>query len=58
MMPVEGESSAAVQLSAADPDMLRRYKVNALSFAREKFNWQAHMEVLYALYRTVPVAGV
>ena len=43
--------AAAVHRIVDDPELRRRGRQNALRFARERFNWQVHGEILYALYR-------
>lgn len=46
----------AVGRIAEDPKLLRQCKENALRFARDRFNWQAEMEVLHSLYRKAPAS--
>lgn len=41
---------AAVARIVDEPETLRRYRANALRYARERFNWQAHAATLLALY--------
>jgi len=48
--------SAAVARILADRELLRRCRENALRYARETFNWQAHAETLIAVYRELPAA--
>jgi glycosyltransferase involved in cell wall biosynthesis len=41
----------------ADRELIRRCRENALRYAKEAFNWQAHAGTLNALYRGSFVAG-
>jgi glycosyltransferase involved in cell wall biosynthesis len=42
--------AAAVDQIAADPELLRHCRQNALRYARERFHWQAHAATLLGLY--------
>jgi glycosyltransferase involved in cell wall biosynthesis len=46
-----GTLANAVHRAVAEPELLKRSRQNALRFARERFNWQAQSETLYALYQ-------
>ncbi len=46
-----GTLAKVVHRVVAEPDLLKRSRQNALRFARERFNWQAQSETLYALYQ-------
>ena len=41
--------------AAQDQELLERCQANALRYARERFNWQAFSDTLYALYQNAGV---
>jgi glycosyltransferase involved in cell wall biosynthesis len=46
----------AVNRIAEDSELRQRCRENALRYARDKFNWQAFSQTLYALYERMPNA--
>jgi glycosyltransferase involved in cell wall biosynthesis len=49
--------AAVIMRIVQDPELLKRSRENALRFARERFNWQAHAQTFDALYHAHDAGG-